>query len=98
MTESQILMRWNNIPIAKINDGYKQKILLELEKNSLINWYGHSARQWQDAFEAKKQAEVNCYQNNIKASEEMAQIRRRKEYITHRATFKLLEGIWKYTI
>jgi hypothetical protein len=96
MTEDQILMRWNGIPIARINEGYKHKILKQIESKPLIKWYGHSASQWQAAFEAKKQAEDQCYENNLKAAQELAQIRRRKEYEIHRAAYKLLEGICKY--
>lgn len=96
MTEDQILMRWNGIPIARINDGYKQKILRKIEQQPLINWYGHSASQWLDAFAAKEKAEKQCYENNLKAAEELAQIRRRKEYVTHRATYKFLLGVCRY--
>lgn len=96
MTEEQILMRWNGIPIARINEGYKQKILKQIENKPLMKWHGYSASQWRDAFVAKEQAEKQCYENNLKAAQELAQIRRRKEYITHRAAYKLLEGICKY--
>lgn len=96
MTEKQILMRWNGIPIARINEGYKQKILKQIDSKPLIKWYGHSASQWRDAFVAKEHAEKQCYENNLKAAQELAQIRRRKEYETHRAVFKLLTGICRY--
>lgn len=96
MTEDQILMRWNGIPIARINDGYKQKILRKIEQQPFIKWYGYSASQWRDAFAAKEKAEKECHENNLKSAQELAQIRRRKEYVTHRAAYKLLEGICKY--
>lgn len=96
MTEDQILMRWNSIPIARINDNYKQKILKKIEEQPLLKFYGYSASQWRNAFVAKEEAEKQCYENNLKAAEELAQIRRRKEYETHRAAYKLLLGICKY--
>lgn len=93
MTESQILMRWNNIPIARINENYKIKILRKINQNPNSKWYGYSGTEWIKAFECKDSLEQKCYLDNIEAAMQIAQLRRRKEYENNRAVFKLLTGI-----
>jgi len=93
MTEAQILMRWNNIPIARINNNYKVKILKKIRQSPGTKWYGHSAQQWIEAFDAKDNAEQKCYLDNIEAAMQLAQLRRRKEYENNRVTYRLLLGI-----
>ncbi len=86
-------MRWNNIPIARINENYKLKILRKIRQNASTKWYGHSAQDWIEAFAAKDSAEQKCYLDNIEAAIQLAQMRRRKEYENNRITFRLLTGI-----
>jgi len=92
MTEAQILMRWNNIPIARINENYKTKILKKIQNNPTKH-FGYTAEQWIKAFEAKRIAEERTHLDNIEAAMQMAARRRRKEYENNRAVFKLLSGI-----
>lgn len=93
MTESQILMRWNNIPIACINVNYKTKITRKISQNPKIRWYGYSGEEWLAAFRNKEEEEQRTYLNNIEAAMQMAQRRRRKEYENNRVVQKLLFGI-----
>jgi hypothetical protein len=94
MNTAQILMKWNNIPIAKINKIHELKILGKLKKvNPTTMWYGYSITEWVEAFKAKQDAEAQCYENNLKAAQQLAQIRRRKEYENNRVVFKLLTNI-----
>tara|TARA_R110000868_G_scaffold37331_1_gene132220 strand:- start:2408 stop:2692 length:285 start_codon:yes stop_codon:yes gene_type:complete len=89
-------MRWNNIPISKVNKIHESKILGKLQKvDPTIKWYGYSVKEWVDAFKAKNTAEEECYNNNIVATEQLAQLRRRKEYENNRIAFKLLINICK---
>jgi len=92
MTPNQFLtMRWNNVPLAKINNTYKSKIIATLPKRKI--WYGYTAEQWRAAFKFKEDAEKECRENNIKAAHELIQMRRRKEFELQRATYKLFDGI-----
>lgn len=93
MTESQILMRWNNIPIACINENYKTKIIKKINQNPKSRWYGYSGEQWLAAFQSKQEEEQRTHLNNIEAAMQMAQRRRRKEYENNRVVQKLLFGI-----
>ena len=96
MTEHQLLMRWGGIPIAKINNSYRDKIIKKMRKEPTKQWYGYTATQWITAFSAKSQVEAQTRQDNLLAIEQIAQIRRRKFYETNRAATKLLLGICKY--
>lgn len=87
-------MRWDNIPIARINNTYRDKILKKVA-DSNKKWYGYTNSQWIEAFNAKKLAEEQVYVNNIKAAQAMAQKRRRKEYENNRAVSILLYNICK---
>ncbi len=93
MTESQILMRWNNISISRINENYKTKIIKKISQNPKIRWYGYSGEEWLAAFKNKEEEEQRTYLNNIEAAMQMAQKRRRKEYENNRAVYRLLMGI-----
>jgi hypothetical protein len=94
MTPDQFLcMRWNNVPLAKITNTYKSKILAILPKRKI--WYGYTAEQWRAAFKFKEDAEKQTRQDNIKAAHELIMRRRRKEFELQRATYRLLDGICK---
>jgi len=96
MNSTQILMRWNNIPISKINKIHEVKIMNKLKKvDPTTKWYGYSVKEWVDAFKAKSTAEEQCHNDNMVAAEQLAQIRRRKEYENNRVVFKLLSNICK---
>lgn len=90
-TDQFLTMRWNGIPLAKINNTFKSKIISKLHTRK--EWYGHTAEQWLKAFEFKTQAEQSCREDNIKAAHELTQMRRRKEFELQRASYKLLDGI-----
>lgn len=89
--EKFLLMRWNGIPLAKINNTYKGKILARIHTRK--EWYGHSSEMWKQAFIAKEEAEKKCREDNIKAAHELIQKRRREEFELQRACYKLLDGI-----
>lgn len=92
MTAHQFLcMRWNNTPLAKINNTYKSKIIAALPKRKI--WYGYTAEQWRAAFKFKEDAEKQTREDNIKAAHELIQMRRRKEFELQTATYKLFDGI-----
>lgn len=97
MTEHQLLMRWGGIPIAKINNSFRDKIIKKCTKGPTTKlWYGYTSQQWVNAFNAKAQVEQQTRQDNLLAIEQIAQMRRRKFYETNRAATKLLLGICKY--
>jgi len=96
MTEHQLLMRWGGIPIARINNAYRDKLIKKMHKEPTKQWYGYTSQQWIMAFNAKSQVEQQTRQDNLLAIEQIAQIRRRKFYETNRAATKLLLGICKY--
>lgn len=92
-----MLMRWGGIPIAKINNSFRDKIIKKCTKGPATKlWYGHTSQQWINAFNAKAQVEAQTRQDNLLAIEQIAQMRRRKFYETNRAATKLLLGICKY--
>lgn len=94
MTPDQFLcMRWNNVPLARINNTYKSKIIAALPKRKI--WYGYTAEQWRAAFKFKEDAEKQTRENNLKAAHELIQMRRRKEFELQRATYRLFDGICK---
>lgn len=89
-------MRWNNIPISKINKIHEIKIMNKLKKvDPTTKWYGYSVKEWVDAFKAKNTAEEQCHQDNMIAAEQLAQLRRRRQYENDRVVFKLLNNICK---
>ena len=96
MTEHQMLMRWGGIPIARINNSFRDKIIKKCTKEPTKQWYGYNTQQWLAAFNAKAQVEQQTRQDNLLAIEQIAQMRRRKFYETNRAATKLLLGICKY--
>ena len=97
MNQEQTLMRWGGIPIAKINNSFRDKIIKKCTKGPTTKlWYGHTSQQWVNAFNAKAQVEAQTRQDNLLAIEQIAQMRRRKFYETNRAATKLLLGICKY--
>jgi ribonuclease HII len=96
MTTDQLLMRWAGIPIAKINNAYRDKLIKKMHKEPTKQWYGYTTTQWITAFNAKSQVEQQTRQDNLLAIEQIAQMRRRKFYETNRAATKLLLGICKY--
>jgi len=96
MTHQQTLMLWAGIPIAKINNAYRDKLIKKMHKEPTKQWYGYTTTQWITAFSAKSQVEAQTRQDNLLAIEQIAQIRRRKFYETNRAATKLLLGICKY--
>lgn len=96
MTEHQLLMRWGGIPIAKINNSYRDKIIKKMRKEPTKQWYGYTTQQWLAAFNAKSQVEQQTRQDNLLAIEQIAQMRRRKFYENNRVATKLLLGICKY--
>ena len=96
MTEHQLLMRWGGIPIARINNSFRDKIIKKMRKEPTKKWYGYTSQQWLIAFNAKAQVEQQTRADNLLAIEQIAQIRRRKFYETNRAATKLLLGICKY--
>jgi hypothetical protein len=90
-------MRWGGIPIARINNSFRDKIIKKCTKGPTTKlWYGHTSQQWVNAFNAKAQVEAQTRQDNLLAIEQIAQMRRRKFYETNRAATKLLLGICKY--
>ena len=97
MNQEQTLMRWGGIPIAKINNSFRDKIIKKCTKGPTTKlWYGHTSQQWVNAFNAKAQVEAQTRQDNLLAIEQIAQMRRRKFYENNRAATKLLLGICKY--
>lgn len=94
MLEKYLLMRWDNIPLARINGVKKTEILTLLKKNDNI-WYGYTKEDWEKALATKEFFEHKCKADNILGAHELAQIRRKKEYINSRACYKLLNGICK---
>ena len=96
MTEHQLLMRWGGIPIARINNSFRDKIIKKCTKEPTKQWYGYTSTQWIKAFNAKSEVEAQTRQDNLLAIEQIAQMRRRKFYETNRAATKLLLGICKY--
>ena len=96
MTHEQTLMRWANIPIARINNAYRDKLIKKMRKEPTKQWYGYTTNQWLAAFNAKSQVEAQTRQDNLLAIEQIAQMRRRKFYENNRAATKLLLGICKY--
>lgn len=97
MNQEQTLMRWGGIPIARINNSFRDKIIKKCTKGPTTKlWYGHTSQQWVNAFNAKAQVEAQTRQDNLLAIEQIAQMRRRKFYETNRAATKLLLGICKY--
>lgn len=96
MTHEQTLMRWAGIPIARINNAYRDKLIKKMHKEPTKQWYGYTTNQWLAAFNAKSQVEAQTRQDNLLAIEQIAQMRRRKFYETNRAATKLLLGICKY--
>lgn len=86
-------MRWNNIPISRIHENYKLKILKQIRLNPTKIYFNHTGEQWIKAFEAKKDAEDRVHLDNIEAAMQMAAKRRRKEYEDSRVVYKLLDGI-----
>jgi len=96
MTHQQTLMRWAGIPIARINNAYRDKLIKKMHKEPTKQWYGYTSQQWIMAFNAKSEVEQQTRQDNLLAIEQIAQMRRRKFYETNRAATKLLLGICKY--
>ena len=96
MNQEQTLMRWGGIPIARINNSFRDKIIKKCTKEPTKQWYGYTNTQWVNAFNAKTQVEQQTRADNLLAIEQIAQMRRRKFYETNRAATKLLLGICKY--
>jgi hypothetical protein len=96
MNQEQTLMRWGGIPIARINNSFRDKIIKKCIKEPTKQWYGYTTTQWITAFNAKSQVEAQTRADNLLAIEQIAQMRRRKFYETNRAATKLLLGICKY--
>jgi len=93
MSNEFLYMRWNGVPLAKINNTYKSKILARIHTRK--EWYGHSTQKWLDAFKFKEDAEKQCREDNLKSAHELIMRRRRKEFELQRACYKLLDGICK---
>ena len=96
MTHQQTLMRWAGIPIARINNAYRDKLIKKMSKEPTKQWYGYTSQQWLNAFNAKAQVEAQTRADNLLAIEQIAQMRRRKSFENNRAVTKLLLGICKY--
>jgi len=96
MTEHQLLMRWGGIPIARINNSFRDKIIKKCTKEPTKQWYGYTSIQWIKAFKAKSEVEAQTRADNLLAIEQIAQMRRRKAFESNRAVTKLLLGICKY--
>lgn len=93
MLPDQILMRWDGIPIAKINKGFQVKIMKKVKKNPTIKWFGYTGVEWIKAFDAKQTAEQKCYLDNINAALSMKKTREKKEQENIRVVTKLLTAI-----
>ena len=96
MTHDQTLMKWGGIPIARINNSYRDKIIKKMSKEPNKKHFGYTAQQWIIAFNAKSEVERQTRADNLLAIEQIAQMRRRKAFENNRAVNKLLLGICKY--